>query len=590
MSAPITFDYPLMVHQCSSYSKYIKDYRNLSRTDKKILLKNIDEFTKYVYYMQGLPHPTFDQLYMSIYVGQIAYTTDRLMLQAQRGLAKSLTSQILALWLLLRNKEEKIAVLSATASRAESWTTFLLSLMKSLPLTEHLYPKSSQRQSGVKFDINGCKPSDSPSVSAYSITGQKTGMRATFLIYDDVEIPENSDTAGKREKVEKGVREATNLGIANVYRSLCLCTPQSSETIYQDMINRGYKRTIIPAEYPKDVSKYKGDLAPHIQKAVEEDPSLVGLPTDKRHDEKHLAMKRLETTKAEYKLQYMLDTSLSDEEKYPLKLRNLIVMDLDRKQAPISIEYGSDKNLALYDIKHSGFPDDKLFAPRWIDNERRKNYEGICMFIDPSGRGKDKTTYAISAQLAGYIFLLDFGSMLGGYDKDTLVGLCEIAKKFNVQKIVIESNFGDGAFAELLKPKLRKIYRTRENGDGVKVEDNRATKNKQKRIIDTLEPTMEQHRLIVNKASIIRDYDENTVEYRFTYQLSHITSVADSLKHDDVVDVVEMAVVHWKQSLARDEDTEKERYEDERLQEELDAFAEEFGMGSKSGHNIMDYF
>jgi hypothetical protein len=578
-----------------SYSIKIKNYNKLTKDDKVLLVSNIVEFTKYVYWFQSLPCPTYSQQYMSWYVGKIATTTERLMLQAQRGLAKSLTSQILTLWLLIRNKEEKIAVLSATHKRAGDWTTFLLSMLRVLPIAKHLYPNTKQRSSAVSFDVNGCKPSDSPSVGAYSITGQKTGMRATFLIYDDVEIPENSDTITSREKLSKGVREATNLGIANVYRSLALCTPQSSETIYLEMIDRGYRRVVLPAEYPSDITTYSGDLAPFINNILSDNPELVGEPTDERHDRKHLARKKMETTKSEFKLQYMLDTALSDEEKYPLKLRDLIVMDLEPDKAPLKIVYSSDKQNALWEVKHKGFKGDSLFSPRYVSDGNVKEYEGIAMFIDPSGRGSDETAYCITAQLAGRIFLLDFGGIKGGYDIQSLEYLANVAKRFQVQLIQVESNFGDGSFAELLKPVVsriyKKAYREKELKDerGVFIEDVRAFTQKEKRIIETIEPVLMQHRLIVNKSSLIKDAEKPNQEYRFTYQMTHLTMEANSLSHDDIIDVVEMGVSYWQQVLAKDEQEELNKYKEEQEDLEIQQFLEEMCEVSPS-NNIMDNY
>ena len=42
-------------------------------------------------------------------------------------------------------------------------------------------------------------------------------------------------------------------------------------------------------------------------------------------------------------------------------------------------------------------------------------YTGSVMSIDPSGRGRDETGYAIVKMLNGYLFVTDAGGLQGGY-------------------------------------------------------------------------------------------------------------------------------------------------------------------------------
>ena len=576
------YSYPLSASETLTYSSRIKDYRRLNNNDKRILVNNFKEFYKYVFWNQNLPVPTIDQLYMAAYMSRAVLSKDRVptMLEAQRGLAKSLTVQILSVWILLRNKNEKIVVVSATGRRSESFTLFCLNLLRSIPLLNHLYPNSDQRSSGNKFDVAGRIPDDSPSVTAFGVTSAKTGSRATFIIYDDVEIPENSGTAQMREKLLDGVRDTANLGVSGVFRELCICTPQSGDSIYNTMMDEDrFRCTILPSEYPEDISVYDGNLAPHIERKTKRHPELIGTNTDKRQDMAHLMQQKIKG-KARYKLQYMLDTTLSDAEKYPLKLSDLIVMDLDYIKAPTHIEYGSEKSLTLYNIKHGGFRGDFLYGPRHF-NTQREEYEGIAMFIDPSGRGDDETAYCVTAHLSGKIFILDFGGTKGGYEEHSLTFLAHKAKEYNVKLIQVESNFGDGAYAELLKPVMQKIHHCM-------IEDVRATTQKEKRIIETLEPIMMQHRLVLNKQSLIRD-SEKKDDYKFTYQLTHLTEVRGSLKHDDIVDCIEMGVKYWQETMARDQNVEINRYREAQLDRELEEHMSLFGIVTNTG-NIMDSF
>jgi hypothetical protein len=55
-------------------------------------------------------------------------------------------------------------------------------------------------------------------------------------------------------------------------------------------------------------------------------------------------------------------------------------------------------------------------------------YSGSVMAIDPSGRGKDETAYAVVKHLNGTLFCPTAGGIKGGYEDDTLDKLVEIAK------------------------------------------------------------------------------------------------------------------------------------------------------------------
>ena len=76
-------------------------------------------------------------------------------------------------------------------------------------------------------------------------------------------------------------------------------------------------------------------------------------------------------------------------------------------------------------------------------------YSGSVLSIDPSGRGKDETGYAVVKMLNGQLYVPDAGGIKGGYDEKTLKQLVAIAKDNKVNKVVIESNFGDGMFCLL---------------------------------------------------------------------------------------------------------------------------------------------
>ena len=90
-----------------------------------------------------------------------------------------------------------------------------------------------------------------------------------------------------------------------------------------------------------------------------------------------------------------------------------------------------------------------------------------------------------------------------GYSDATLLDILKGCKKYNVTTLVIESNFGDGIVAELFNKHLQ------QTNQRILVEEVRANVRKEDRIIDTLEPVLNQHRLIVNRSLVEWDYNSN---------------------------------------------------------------------------------
>jgi hypothetical protein len=228
-------------------------------------------------------------------------------------------------------------------------------------------------------------------------------------------------------------------------------------------------------------------------------------------------------------LQFMLDTSLSDAERYPLKTRDLIVTDIDRKVAPARLVWSSSPDLAHKDLDNVGFDGDRLFRPMFQSPDYLP-YTGSVLHIDPSGTGRDQTAYCVTKFLNGTIFCRRWGGFTDGYGKETMTELATIAKDEEVNLVVVEGNFGDGMFSRLLEPYLVA------SGRPVPVEDVKVKGQKEVRIINALEPVMRQHRLVMDTAVVRGDLLRSRVHCGL-HQLTHITSARNSLKHDDMLEL-----------------------------------------------------
>ena len=70
------------------------------------------------------------------------------------------------------------------------------------------------------------------------------------------------------------------------------------------------------------------------------------------------------------------------------------------------------------------------------------------MAIDPAGRGPDETSFAI-VKMYGNLYVHACGGIHGGYEKDVLQKLANLAKEHSVNSVLVESNFGDGMWTKL---------------------------------------------------------------------------------------------------------------------------------------------
>lgn len=525
----------------------------------------------------NLPEPTPVQLDIAYY---LQHGPRRLVIEAFRGVGKSWITSAFVCWLLLVDAQLNILVVSASKERSDQFTTFTMRLIGEMPILKHLYPNSDQRNSKIAFDVAPAEPDHAPSVKSVGVLGQMAGSRADIIVADDVEVPNNSETPLMRDKLSERVKEFDAI-LKPKGRVLYLGTPQTEESLYAELPERGYEVRMWPAQYPnEDEVLFAGNkMAPTILKAIQASSTIVGQPLDpRRFDLQDLLERRCSYGSSGYALQFMLDTRASDADRYPLKLSDLIVMDIDNDLGVEKAIWGRDEKLARDDVPCVGFNGDRYYEPMDFARDglgivRRLPYKGCVMAIDPAGRGKDETAWAVIKMLNSQMFLIGAGGFRDGYTEKTLVSLAMTAKLYKVNEIIVEPNFGDGMFTALLLPYLTKHYPV------TCAETERSNVQKEKRIVDTLEPVMNQHRLIIDRKLIERDYKstqdlppEDMKSYRLMYQMSRITYARGSLRHEDRLDAVQMAVAYWVEAMSLDAGTEIEKHEQEWKEKELRKF------------------
>ena len=500
-------------------------------------------FLQALWQQLDLPSPTRAQYAIADY---LQHGPKRLQIQAFRGVGKSWITGAFVLWTLFNNPEKKIMIISASKERADNMSIFLQKLIIETPWLSHLQPKSDDsRWSRISFDVN-CSPHQAPSVKSVGITGQLTGSRADLMILDDIEVPGNSMTELMREKLLQLCTEAESILTPKDDSRICyLGTPQTSFTVYSKLAERSYKPFIWPARYPRKVSQYEGLLAPQLVADIDNGAEPWNVTDPDRFADDDLIEREAAMGRSNFLLQFMLDTSLSDSEKFPLKMADLVVTAVNPTSAPDSIIWCSDPRNVIKELPTVGLPGDYFYSPMQLQGEWHPYQETICS-VDPSGRGTDETAAAFISQRNGFLYLHKMCAYRDGYSDTTLLDILRHCKKYNVTKLVIETNFGDGIVAELFKKHLQQTKQA------IDVEEVRANVRKEDRIIDALEPVMNQHRLVVDKDVIDWDYKSNKDEapekrllYMLFYQMSRMCREKGAVKHDDRLDALAQGVKYF---------------------------------------------
>ena len=512
------------------------DTLDLLRGDFKLFLQAL-------WQQLDLPSPTRAQYAIADY---LQHGPKRLQIQAFRGVGKSWITGAFVLWTLFKDSERKIMIISASKERADNMSIFLQKLIIETPWLSHLQPKSDDsRWSRISFDVN-CSPHQAPSVKSVGITGQLTGSRADLLVLDDIEVPGNSLTEMMREKLLQLCTEAESiLTPKDDSRIMYLGTPQTVFTVYRKLAERNYRPFVWPARYPRKLANYEGLIAPQLQEDIDQGADKWQVTDPDRFNEEDLIEREAAMGRSNFMLQFMLDTSLSDAEKFPLKMADLIVTSVNPKSAPDNIVWCSDPRNVIKELPTVGLPGDYFYSPMQLSGDWDPYQETICS-VDPSGRGTDETAAAYISQRNGFLYLHEMRAYRDGYSDQTLLDILKGCGKYGVTKLVIETNFGDGIVSELFK---KHLIQTKQ---GIDVEEVRANVRKEDRIIDALEPILNQHRLVVDRSVIDWDYNSNKdappeqrILYMLFYQMSRMCREKGAVKHDDRIDCLAQGVKYF---------------------------------------------
>lgn len=531
---------------------------------------------------------------------------DRIMVQAQRSQAKSTIVAIYAVWKLIHNCRYRVLIISAGSDVALEIANWVIQIIMSWDILECMRPdrtkgdRSSTKAFDVHWMLKGAEKS--PSVACIGITANMQGRRADLLIPDDIESSKNGLTETQRLALENLSKDFTS--ICQRGRICYMGTPQTVDSIYKNLPRRGYTIRVWPGRYPteKELPMYGDTLAPYVAERIKYYPQIQtgGGPNGDRGwavdphipglDEAALTKKELDQGPEYFQLQHMLDTTLSDAGRYPLKARNLIVMDVPPEKAPGAVQWLPSPKLKLDESLTSHYHcNPELYRP-FSTSESLYEYEFKYVHVDPAGDGSDEVAVAAVYLLHGYLFFPEVIGLQGGYSEENLREIAEFCERHGAQEVGVESNMGHGSFAAMLRPVMRQVYELAKNELVPEVKDVWESQQKELRIIETLSPLLARHRIILDPRVI--EYDKTStkkysLELRDTYKLVHqlvrITRERGALTHDDRLDVVHACARRCMEYMNVDEQEAMDAKE-----EDLNAeFMKEWG--ALQAHNNLGY-
>lgn len=535
------------------------------------------------------------------------------MVQAQRGQAKSTLAALYCIWRLIRNPQSRVLIVSGGERQASDVALLIIRVIQQWSILCWMRPDTAKgdRSSVSAFDVHySLKGIDkSASVACVGITANLQGMRADFLLADDVETQRNALTQTEREKLLLLTKDFAAITISG--EIMYLGTPQTKDSVYRALPSRGYDVRIWSGRYPTpdELERYGAGvcIAPLIMNRLIENPALQtgggidgtrGQPTDPDHiGEATLQEKELEYGPEGFSLQYMLDTTLSDALRTKIKLSDAIVLGCNFTSVPEQMEWVAAHTNLFRD--HTEVSKDFAMYTAVGISEKYIPFEHKVMILDPAGSGGDEVAFALGGATNSYIYLLSLGGFAGGMTEQNMDKILLKMVATGTKVLDIEKNMGAGTVAMLmqshiegLKTKLKIIderaeYMINESGlsrtelisaiSGIGITEFWNSTQKERRIIDTISPVTRRHKLVISTQAIKDDWEyclqhpaEKRKQYSGLYQLANITYDRNSLVHDDRADCVQRLVELLKGFLSKDAEAAAVKRTEQEIKDWLD--------------------
>ena len=180
----------------------------------------------------GLTTPAHHKKIMEFLVSVLNDAPHRGLLMAFRHSGKSTVVGIFAACVLRMRPSTRILILSAENGLASRMVSHIRHILENHPMCADLIPDVKKEWASGRITINRPIGIREPSVVCQGIHGNITGMRADLIICDDVEVPNTSNTAQKRETLRERLRELDFI-LSPTGTMIYVGTPHTLDTIYR---------------------------------------------------------------------------------------------------------------------------------------------------------------------------------------------------------------------------------------------------------------------------------------------------------------------------------------------------------------------
>ena len=154
------------------------------------------------------------------------------LLMAFRHSGKSTVLGVFAACVLYLRPETRILILSAENTLASRMVSHIRHILENHTFCSDMIPANKKEWATGRITINRPIGIREPSVICQGVYGNITGMRADLIICDDIEVPNTSNTAQKRENLRDRLRELDFI-LSPSGTMIYIGTPHAYDTIYR---------------------------------------------------------------------------------------------------------------------------------------------------------------------------------------------------------------------------------------------------------------------------------------------------------------------------------------------------------------------
>lgn len=180
----------------------------------------------------GLDTPAHHRQMMQFLSDVYQNAPRRGLLMAFRHSGKSTVLGVFAACVLYLRPQTRILILSAESALATRMVAHIRHILEMHPMCVDLVPAKKTQWASNCITINRPPGLREPSVVCQGISGNITGMRADLIICDDIEVPNTSNTAIKRENLRERLRELDFI-LSPTGTMIYIGTPHTLDTIYR---------------------------------------------------------------------------------------------------------------------------------------------------------------------------------------------------------------------------------------------------------------------------------------------------------------------------------------------------------------------